>query len=31
VELKFIEGVAVVEKRFVSIINMEEAVALHIK
>ena len=30
-ELKFIEGVAVVEKRFVSIINMEEAVALHIK
>jgi purine-binding chemotaxis protein CheW len=29
-ELKFIEGVAVVEKRFVSIINMEEAVALHI-
>jgi purine-binding chemotaxis protein CheW len=31
VELKFIEGVAVVEKRFVSIINMEEAVALHIQ
>jgi len=30
-ELKFIEGVAVVEKRFVSIIQMEEAVALHIK
>ncbi len=30
-ELKFIEGVAVVGKRFVSIINMEEAVALHIK
>jgi purine-binding chemotaxis protein CheW len=30
-ELKFIEGIAVVEKRFVSIINMEEAVALHLK
>ena len=29
-ELKFIEGIAVVEKRFVSIINMEEAVALHL-
>jgi purine-binding chemotaxis protein CheW len=30
-ELKFIEGIAVVEKRFISIINMEEAVALHLK
>jgi purine-binding chemotaxis protein CheW len=30
-ERKFIEGVAVVEKRFVSIINLEEAVALHLK
>jgi len=28
-ELKFIEGIAVVDKRFVSIINMEEAVAFH--
>jgi purine-binding chemotaxis protein CheW len=30
-ELKFIEGIAVVEKRFVSIINMEEAVALNLQ
>jgi purine-binding chemotaxis protein CheW len=30
-ELKFISGVAVVEKRFVSILNMQEAIALSIK
>jgi purine-binding chemotaxis protein CheW len=30
-ELKFIYGVAVVDKRFVSIINMEETVSLHLK
>lgn len=30
-ELKFIEGIAVVEKRFVSIINMEETAFLHLK
>jgi purine-binding chemotaxis protein CheW len=29
-ELKFIEGVAVVDKRFVSIINMEEVTTLHL-
>lgn len=28
-ELKFIEGIAVVDKRFISIVNMEEAVALN--
>jgi purine-binding chemotaxis protein CheW len=27
-ELKFIEGIAVIEKRFISIINMEEALAI---
>jgi purine-binding chemotaxis protein CheW len=30
-ELKFISGVAVVEKRFVSILNMQEAIALSIE
>jgi purine-binding chemotaxis protein CheW len=30
-QLKFINGIAVVDKRFVSIINMEEAVALHLQ
>lgn len=30
-ELKFIEGIAVIDKRFISIINMEEATALHLK
>lgn len=30
-ELKFIDGIAVVDKRFVSVINMEEAIALHLK
>jgi purine-binding chemotaxis protein CheW len=30
-ELRFIDGVAVVDRRFVSIVNMEEAVALHLK
>ena len=30
-ELKFIEGIAVVDKRFISIVNMEEAVALNFK
>jgi purine-binding chemotaxis protein CheW len=30
-ELKFIEGIAVVDKRFVSIINMEETATLHFK
>lgn len=29
-ELKFIDGIAVVDKRFVSVINMEEAIALHL-
>ncbi len=28
-ELRFIDGVAIVDKRFVSIINMEETVSLH--
>ena len=30
-ELKFIDGIAVVDKRFVSVINMEEAIALHLQ
>jgi purine-binding chemotaxis protein CheW len=30
-ELKFVEGIAVVDKRFVSIINMEEATSLELK
>jgi len=30
-ELKFIEGVAVVDKRFISIVNIEEAIAINIK
>lgn len=30
-ELKFIEGVAVVDKRFISIVNMEEAIAINFK
>lgn len=30
-ELKFIDGIAVVKKRFVSLINMEEAITLNIK
>jgi purine-binding chemotaxis protein CheW len=30
-ELKFIEGIAVVDKRFISIVNMEEAVAINFK
>jgi purine-binding chemotaxis protein CheW len=30
-ELKFIEGIAVVDKRFISIVNMDEAVALDFK
>jgi purine-binding chemotaxis protein CheW len=30
-ELKFIEGIAVVDKRFISIVNMEEAVAIDFK
>jgi purine-binding chemotaxis protein CheW len=29
-QLKFIEGIAVLEKRFISIINMEEAVAINL-
>lgn len=28
-ELKFIEGIAVVDKRFISIVNMEEAIAIN--
>ncbi len=30
-ELKFIEGVAVVDKRFISIVNIEEAIAINFK
>lgn len=30
-ELKFIDGIAIVDKRFISIINMEEAIALNLK
>lgn len=30
-ELKFIEGVAIVDKRFIPIINMEEALAINLK
>jgi purine-binding chemotaxis protein CheW len=30
-ELKFIEGIAVVDKRFISIVNMDEAVAIDFK
>ena len=30
-ELKFIDGIAVVDKHFVSVINMEEAIALHLQ
>lgn len=30
-ELRFIDGIAVVDKRFISIVNMKEAVALHLK
>jgi len=30
-ELKFIEGIAVVDKRFISIVNMEEAIAINFK
>ena len=30
-ELKFIDGIAVVDKRFVSVINMEEAISLHLQ
>jgi purine-binding chemotaxis protein CheW len=30
-ELKFIDGIAVVDKHFVSLINMEEAIALHLQ
>jgi len=29
-QLKFIEGIAVLEKRFISIINMEEAITINL-
>jgi purine-binding chemotaxis protein CheW len=30
-ELKFVEGIAIVDKRFISIINMEEAIEINLK